>query len=171
LSDYDYSQFGYYFVTICTRDRESCFAEYPKLKNIVLEQWQALPNKFSNIDLDEYVIMPNHLHGIVVINDVSVGATLAVAQNTAAGRAGASPTPIMNRLTLGDIIGTFKSISVNKWLKHIRQNNIDALGIFWQRNYYEHIIRDQKSLNRIRQYIISNPNNWETDENNPKNFK
>ena len=154
LKWYDYSQKGAYFVTVCTHDGRPYFEEYPELRQIVTQRLQEIPDRFSGITLDESVIMPNHVHIIII-----VGATLAVAPNN---RAGARPAP-----TIGDIIGTFKSLCIQDWLKHIKQNNIDAVGKFWQHNYYEHIIRDEQELNKIREYIINNPLKWSLDRENP----
>ena len=159
LQDFDYSQNGYYFITICTKNRECFFEQYPELKIIVKTQWENIPNYFPNIDLDEYIIMPNHLHGIIV-----VGATYTVAQNKSITRAGTRPAP-----TIGEIIGSFKSLCFHMWLQYIKQNNIDVIGKFWQRNYYEHIIRNESELNRIREYIKNNPIQWEFDRNNLRN--
>ena len=76
LKEYDYSQPGAYFITICTRDGELYFEQYPELKQIINRQWQEIPDRYANIRLDEFVIMPNHIHGIII-----VGETLAVAPN------------------------------------------------------------------------------------------
>ena len=156
LQDFDYSQTGYYFITICTKNREHFFEQYPELKNIVKTQWENIPNHFQNIALDEYIIMPNHLHGIII-----VGATFTVARNKSIYRAGARPAP-----TIGEMIGSFKSLCIYSWLKYLHKNKIDELGKFWQRNYYENIIRNDNDLNRIREYIKNNPKNWELDRNN-----
>jgi REP element-mobilizing transposase RayT len=104
--------------------------------------------------------MPNHAHGIII-----VGATLAVAPTLVATQdngAGARPAP-----TIGDIVGMFKSLCVYDWLRYIKENRIDAIGKFWQRNYYEHIIRNEDRLNKIREYIINNPLKWSLDRENP----
>ncbi len=154
LKDFDYAQEGAYFITICARDRKPYFEEHPKLRDIVLKEWELLSERYRDIILDAFVIMPNHVHGIII---KSVGATLAVAQ----GRAGASPAP-----TIGEIVGTFKSLCVNEWLKYIRENSLEVLGSFWQRNYYEHVIRDEDELNLVREYIISNPLQWKYDAYN-----
>jgi len=167
LKSYDYSQFGAYFVTICVKDRRFYFEKYPKLKEIVEKQWLDIPNRFQGIELYEYTIMPNHFHGIIFIKN-SVGATLAVAQNNVIApnniRAGARPAP-----TVGEIVGSFKSLCINDWLKYIKENNINETGKFWQRNYYEHIVRDEKDFNEIREYIIYNYLKWNDDIENPKN--
>jgi len=73
--------------------------------------------------------------------------------------------PARGAPTIGQIIGGFKSLCVTEWLKYIKQNNLNISGKFWQRNYYEHIIRDEQELNRIQEYIINNPKNWKTDKN------
>ncbi|MDO8126860.1 MAG: hypothetical protein Q6359_06505 [Candidatus Brocadiales bacterium] len=165
LKRYDYSQKGAYFVTICTHDGRPYFEEYPELRQIVTQRLQEIPDRFSGVTLDESVIMPNHVHVITIVGAAlaaarkNVRATLAVARNY---RAGARPAP-----TIGDIVGMFKSLCIQDWLKHIKQNNIDAVGKFWQRNYYEHIIRDEQELNKIREYIINNPLKWSLDRENP----
>ncbi len=181
LKDYDYSQPGMYFATICTRDRELYFDRFPILINIVEDEWKNLPQRFPNAIVDEYVIMPNHFHGILIIIDdnpiykmpvLNVGATLAVAPHIGAG---ARPAPTVQRAhkgyRLSDIIGQFKSLTIKKWLNYLNQNNVEAVGRFWQRNYYEHIIRNDRELSMIRNYIINNPFAWDDDIENPRNSK
>ena len=137
LKDYDYSQCGAYFINVCTKNRECYFEKYPGLKNIVKTEWENIPNQYSHIELDEYVIMPDHFHGIIIINDC---------------RGGVTP-PLHGKLTLGQIVAYFKYQST-KLINNIR----GTPGVpFWQRNYYEHIIRNEKALYRIRQYIKNNP--------------
>lgn len=157
LSGYDYSQQGAYFVTVCIQNRECLLGKIVDGKmmlngagKIVQSAWDDLPRRFPNVTLDAFTIMPNHVHGIVVIQ-----------QNVGAGQAlplgAASSAP-----TLGDIVRVFKSIpaiSINRLLSRT--------GPVWQRNYYEHIIRDENDLFRIRQYIADNPARWDEDENNP----
>ncbi|HBI00485.1 MAG TPA: transposase [Anaerolineae bacterium] len=180
LKDYEYSQAGAYYVTINMQNRECLFGEIVNNEMIlneagmmVIEQWLALLERFTNIELDVYQIMPNHFHGIIAIIE-PVGATLVVAQNMDAqnfvdsrnSRAGTRPAP-----TLGDMIGAFKSITTNEYIKGVDNKNWQQFyKRLWQRNYYEHVIRDEKDLNRIRDYIQSNPMNWDEDEENP-NFK
>ena len=155
LKEYDYAQPGAYFITICTHNKELYFEQYPELKPIVSRQWQEIPDRYTDIQLDEFIVMPNHIHGIII-----VGATLAVARNN---RAGARPAP-----TIGEIIGTFKSLCVHDWLKYIKENRIHTVGRFWQRNYYEHVIRNEDELNKIREYIQNNPLEWHLDRENPE---
>ena len=173
LKGHDYSSNGYYFITIGTKNRKCWLG---KIKNgfiptaigrIAAQCWQEIPKHFPNVTLDEFVIMPNHIHGILIINNVSVvgaqyfvplqGNNIFGAQNI---------VPQHNQFqkiipkSIGSIIRGFK-IGVTKWCRN------NGHGYFsWQRNYYDHIIRDNKSLHRIRKYIINNPQYWEEDRNN-----
>ena len=108
--------------------------------------------------------MPNHIHGILIVgadrSAENVGATLAVAQNNGAG---ARPAP-----TVGEIVGAFKSLCIHDWLTYMKEKKIDAVGKFWQRNYYEHVIRNEYELNKIREYIKNNPLKWSLDRENPE---
>lgn len=142
LPGYNYSQPGAYFVTICTDNRD-LLLETERVQELVRSAWYALPARFPTIALDEFVIMPNHIHGIIIL------------------RGAASSAP-----TLGTVVRAFKSISA------IEANNIlGRLGQpFWQRNYYEHVIRNDDELNRIRQYIRDNPLKWAEDPYNPSNL-
>ena len=175
LKNYDYSQAGAYYVTIDVQNRECLFGEivnYEMIMNeagkVIEEQWNALPGRFPNIELDVYQVMPTHFHGIIVI----VRATLVVAPNANMTlflkRAGC---PSATNPTVGDIVGAFKSITTNEYIKGVDDKKWRRFyKRLWQRNYYEHIIRDEADLNRIRDYIQSNPTNWDKDEENP-NFK
>ena len=131
---------------------------------IIHDQWNGIPHRFPDVNLDEFVVMPNHIHGIFAI---TVGAPLAGALNNAptpnnAGgdiRATARVAP-----TVGDIVGAYKSLSVHhclKWIKHKSPNRV--LGKLWQRNYWEHVVRNENELSRIREYIVNNPAQWELD--------
>ena len=152
LRDYDYSQEGYYFVTVCTKNRECYFGkiihgemELSKIGLIAHKYWNEIPKHFDNVILDEMVIMPDHLHGIVVVNNNNNNLRCrGVACNAPTG---ISPKP----KSLPTIIRSFKSAVSN--LSH--KNQIPHFQ--WQRNYYEHIIRNENELNRIRQYIRNNP--------------
>ena len=169
LKEYDYSQSGAYFVTICAHDRECLFGEIVDGKMILYdagrmidEQWQELETRFPHIELDEYVIMPNHFHGIIL-----VGATLVVAQETTKDRAGTRPAPTEGT-TIGDIVGAFKSITTDQYINGVNTEDWQPFSSrLWQRNYYERVIRNEDELNEIRQYIIDNPAKWYTDEENP----
>jgi len=162
LKGYDYSQTGYYFVTICTRNRECVFSDVvdgkmklSRIGQLVQIAWNDLLERFHNLELDEFAVMPNHVHGIIII----VEAGLALPNQ---GAASSAPTKDIST-RLGDVVRAFKSVSainVNRFLSR--------LGVpLWQRNYYEHIIRNEESLNRVREYIETNPLHWELDRENP----
>ncbi len=150
LPGYDYAQSGAYFVTIVCRDRD-LLLEHPRFRMAVEETWQWLPDRYENVGLDEYVIMPNHLHGIIILREVGRGASRG------------APTSGTARKPLGSLIGAFKTVSTKR-INRIR--GVQGLPV-WQRNYYEHVIRSDEELNRIRQYIIDNPIHWEQDPENP----
>ena len=160
LPEYDYSGEGFYFVTICTRNRECLLGKIvdgemilSKAGQIIAEWYLKIPEKYSHVSCWDYVIMPNHFHCIIQINDDDfVGAGFACPLRSGEDRAG-NPRPY--RPTLGQIIGYFKyqtTQSVNCPNKRL-----------WQRNYYEHIIRNQQSYNLISEYIQTNPLRWQED--------
>ena len=139
----DYAQSGAYFITICTHNREYIFGEivdramnYNELGNIVRSYWQELALHHPNIDVDESIVMPNHLHGIIIIHE--------------------SSKPI------SEIIRGFKTFSARKINKLLDRKGYPL----WQRNYYERIIRSKDELNNVRQYILNNPANWNQDKDN-----
>lgn len=157
LKEYDYSQNGAYYVTICTQDKKCVLSNIVNEKTIltnygkiVEEEWLKTKSIRPYVDLDYYVIMPDHFHGIIYINK-SVGATRRVAT-----------TQTLPPNSLGSIIGQFKSIAT----KRIRK--LGYVNFKWQRNYYEHIIRNDDDLNRIREYITNNPLKWGMNENYSK---
>jgi len=181
LKDYDYSQAGLYFVTLCCDERKCRFGRIENGEMIMNEygviahnEWINLTERFVQIEMDVFQIMPNHIHGIISIragairagaspaptvptnDDGFVGATLAVAQNAVAPN---------HRITVGDIVGAYKSLVANACLK-IYKSNHQTLGKLWQRNYWEHIIRNEQELTRIRHYIEINPIQWEYDKLN-----
>jgi putative transposase len=168
LQGYDYSQAGAYFVTIIAYQRECLFGEIVDgelelndFGKIADECWRAIPEHFPFVELGAYVVMPNHVHGIIVITDV--GAHVGAQQCCAPTRA---PTTTDHKInvkpgSLGAIVRSFKSAvsyRINK--EH------NATGI-WQRNYYEHIIHNADEANRIHLYIESNPARWDEDDENP----
>jgi REP element-mobilizing transposase RayT len=191
LQGYDYTQPGAYFVTLVTYNRACLFGDIVdgemRLNDAgrIAEQcWLDIPSHFLDVELDAFVIMPNHVHGILRI----VGETVTVgAQNvSSAGAVGAKnfsplpPSPPPSQLpsppnadsfphgtsrTIGSVVRGFK-IGVTKWF---RQNT--AIYTVWQRNYYEHIIRSDRELEHIRAYIESNPQHWAADVENPSQSK
>ena len=127
-----------------------------------MREWINTGTLRPNIELDTYVVMPNHFHGILVINDCADTIQRRGVSQYAPTNAFRSPSQ-----TVGAIIRGFKS-AVSKQINHLRDKPGQSV---WQRNYYEHIVRNEKELNSIREYIINNPMQWDLDENNPKNIK
>jgi len=165
---YDYSQEGFYFVTICAKNREIFFGDVIngeiKLSEIGLATdkfWREIPNHFSFVGLDEFVVMPNHFHGIIQIN-VGTG-HCPVPTNT--DENGGSKFGKVTPKSLSTIIGSYKSI-VTKTMNLQRPD----IGFAWQSRFHDRIIRNEDELNRIRQYIINNPLKWELDKNNLENL-
>ncbi len=167
LKGYDYTSEGAYFITIVTQGRECLFGEIVdeemvlnEAGQMVLKWWNELPNKFPNVILGTFVIMPNHFHGIIFIIDECRGEILSP-YNEKGGK-----TPTLRKPTLGQIVGYFKYQSTKE------MNAMDKTGTItklWQRNYYKHIIRNEKELQQKTDYILENPSRWEEDEENPQN--
>jgi putative transposase len=160
LPNYDYSQNGCYFVTICVKDRECLLGEVQdgvmwinQAGSIAADGLQWLAHRYPSVDLDEWLVMPNHIHAIILIEYSIAPVELA------SGSAVREPKP----KTLGRLIGAFKTVSS----KAINQIRGTPHGIVWQRNYYEHIIRGERDLSRIREYIRCNPEAWASDSENP----
>ncbi len=175
LKGYDYAQPGAYLLTLCTYQRQCLFGEIREgrmylnqIGNIVAQEWMRSSKIRQEIELDEWVIMPNHLHGIVIITDTKTDANIVGAHGRAPLQANASnPSPINRKpRSLSSFVAGFKS-SVTKRINIIRQ----APGIpIWQRNYHEKIVRYKASLHPIRQYILNNPQGWNDDKENPKYY-
>lgn len=170
LKGYDYAQAGVYFVTICTHQRQ-LFFENPAILHAAEECWLAIPDHAAVVELDEWVVMPNHMHGIMVIDPhgrgVQLNAPTVNAPTTDAPREPANPYSVISprRNTLSVIVRTYKAAVTTA----CRQMGRDEFA--WQRNYYEHIIRNERELNAIRQYIQNNPLKWALDRDNPTNWK
>ena len=167
LPEYDYTSAGWYFITICAHNRECVFGDVVDGKmilndygKIIEEEWLRTSKIRPNVDLDKYIIMPNHIHGIITVVDRR--GTLQRAPTTTREQFG---KPISN--SIPTIIRLFKS-TTTKQINEIRQTSGKEL---WQRNYYEHIIRDERELNKVREYIMYNPLKWEEDKENPKNIQ
>ena len=170
LRDFDYAQTAAYFVTVCTYRRACLFGDVTDGKmllhdpgRIVQAAWQALPEHYPHVRVDAFVVMPNHVHGIVILAPKdSVGAGLA--------GAGWKPAPtesstIARRHGLPEIVRAFKTFSARR----VNAARAAPGTPLWQRNYYEHVVRDADELNRIREYIDLNPVQWAMDRENPRN--
>ncbi len=160
LSEYDYSQPSVYFVTICTQRRKYLFGDVldgmmaiNKYGFIVHECWHGIPKHFRNVELDAFVIMPNHLHGILFLADRR-GTACRAPTKEKFGKPVATSLPT--------IIRSFKSAAT----KCLRDFSGEQKTLFWQRNYFEHVIRNEESLLKIREYIITNPQRWQFDSEN-----
>jgi REP element-mobilizing transposase RayT len=159
LHGYDYSQEGIYFVTICVQNRECVFGEIinsnlelNEMGRMVQNVWLQINEKYKHISTDHFILMPDHLHGIIIINDLMHKGE------------GTSPLRKPYKPTLGNIIAWFKYQST-KQCNQLRHTP----GIrLWQRNYFEHIIRNEHELNRIINYISKNPLYWDSDRTNLK---
>ena len=186
LPGWDYTSNGYYFVTVCTRDRAPFFGEVldgsaklTRAGEIVAEEWQGIAIRRRDVSLDQWIVMPNHLHGILVIaRDPGVETPQRIeasdrlaedSQSTQRGRndgmqRGVSTASRLQAGSLGAIVGQFKSRST----KRLWRSGFPDFG--WQPRFYDHIIRDDGSLDHIRQYIIDNPANWDSQEVVPENL-
>ncbi len=146
LKGYDYSMAGAYFLTICTHEREQLFGDIVdrtmvlnELGNIAQLHWQKLERHYPNLIVDRSVVMPNHLHGIMILD-----------------------SSIEDSKSISGIIGSFKTFSAREINKIRKLKGVPV----WQRNYYERIIRTEIELDYVRQYIVNNPINWQIDINN-----
>ncbi len=181
LHNYDYGQNGYYFITICTKDKELLFGNVVDEKmvlnnmgSIAYQYWEEITEHFDNVLLDEYIIMPNHIHGIVVI----CGGDAVVETRHASSlrerehkreKKYIGQYPQMSKISpqaksLSVIIGSYKSACTKK----IRQKF--DIGFAWQSRFYDHVIKNEKSLDKIRNYIRNNPLKWELDKNLSENI-
>ncbi len=143
LKGYDYSQEGMYFVTICTQHGRCLLTDTAVCEMIEL-WWKKLPEKFTAVVLDAFVIMPNHIHFIIAITK-NVG------------------------VALGTIVQWFKTMSTNAYIRGVKEQGWQPFpGKLWQRNYYEQIIRNERHLTAVRQYIHNNPANWKADKLHPQ---
>jgi len=159
LRNFDYSQAGAYFVTLCTAGRRLFFGE-PAVRQVADSCWTELPRHFPSVSLDEWVIMPNHVHGIIMLEGCR-GVQLNAPTTAPFGKLSTS-SPRSG--TLSVIIRTYKAAVTTQ----ARALGCREFG--WQRNYYEHIVRDDDELVRIREYIRNNPLEWDSDEDNPANI-
>ena len=153
-------------MTVCAQDRMNYFGRVENgamnlnaAGEIVTKRWGWLAGRYDYVELDEYVVMPNHLHGILIIRPGEADRSRPVGQP----RGGAATTGEAKTKSLSELIGAFKTTSS----KRIREG---GLAFFqWQRSFHDHVIRDDEDLNRIREYIRGNPARWALDEENPDN--
>lgn len=164
LRGYDYSQAGCYFVTVCTHERKHYFGEIvgatlcgrPNNPHTMIEKWLfELENKYSDVKIGPYVIMPNHVHAIICKSNIPSGIQAGVQAGDHTG----SP--------LRDIVGWFKTMTTNEYIRNVRNGRYEPFEKkLWQRNYYEHVVRDDRDYLRIAEYIELNPTTWDKDSLN-----
>lgn len=187
LKGYDYSSVGAYFVTICVQDKLGLLGHITNSQiflddagKMIDHWWNEMKNKYPFITIDDYVIMPNHFHGIIHI----VGADLCVCPDNDTNSAKDKQTEIvqdsqpikgehtgspLRRTAISNMVQWFKTMSTNEYIRHVKYNGWPAFsGRLWQRNYYEHIIHGDRGLRKIRKYIADNPRAWEADPLNPQ---
>ncbi|MGQ9855011.1 MAG: transposase [Candidatus Oleimicrobiaceae bacterium] len=169
LRGYDYSQPGAYFLTVVAHERQCLFGtmvdEEIRLSEygvIVREEWLRTAILRPRVVLDEFVIMPNHIHGIIVLSDDGGMGTLQRAPTTQR-----APTVEQFGKPTSDSIPTIVRLFKSATTKRINEMRGTPGTPLWQRNYYEHVIRSDESLNKIRQYIATNPLRWTMDRENP----
>ncbi len=180
LKHYNYAENGCYFVTICCQDKLCFFGninagnmQFSPVGEIADKFWLEIPQHFQDIDIDAFIIMPNHVHGIVIIDhpngrDVDPRSR-DVACNVSTKDDDYNISRVMSDLapkagSLSVIIRSYKAV-VTRWC---RKNGYDNFG--WQTRFYDHIIRDEQSLDQIREYIVNNPAKWNKDQDNSANL-
>jgi REP element-mobilizing transposase RayT len=197
LRDYDYSSVGAYFVTMCVQNHECLFGEIVDggmvlndAGRMIQATWEALPESHQVVQLDEFQVMPNHFHGIVILNDcrgescirpvcirptcirpVSVGNADGHIEDENQGEHKVRPYVHPNGTdenSLGRVIQALKSLTTHTYVTGVKESNWPPFpGKLWQRNYYERVIRNDDELNRAREYIMNNPLKWDLDTENP----
>lgn len=182
LKGYDYSLPGTYFATIVVQDRVCLFGHCEKNRmrlnevgRMVAEEWEDLPRRFPDLELGPFVVMPNHIHGLIDLVGnmgapfVCVGAR-ADHDPASGGEVSTSTRRATTRVapTLGSVVGAFKSLTTVQYIRGVRTRGwIPFRGRLWQRNYFEEIVWDDEALERIDDYILENPANWPNDPENP----
>ncbi len=165
LKDWNYSNDGWYFVTFCTQNREEYFGEIVDGEMVLSEYgkiakqcWEEIKDHFNHCELDEFIVMPNHIHGIIAIEPDDL--IKSVGNNDRC-----SLQTKRNMEFLPKIISQYKSFVTREIRKRY-----DDFSFQWQKSFYDHIIRNEKSLQKIREYIYYNVDKWEQDEENPQNI-
>ena len=163
----DYSAPGLYFVTICTHEkvcilgnRNGEHLESSRLGQIVHETWIAIPNHFPQVNLHDFVIMPNHLHGLIQIARQVGAQHAAPLQPTNTTN---QPHPAVRPGSLGAIVRSFKAAATLRARRELAWKNE-----LWQRNYFERVLRDGQEFSDATRYIRENPLKWALDSENPK---
>jgi putative transposase len=182
LKNYDYRQAGAYFVTIVAQNRNSLFGyvvdgtmQLNTAGQMVQSVWDALPTKYPHVEIDFSMVMPNHFHGVIVL----VGAGPCACPEFRRQPLGVAPTDnsanrtaMARTLSLPDVVHRFKTLTTQRYVLGVKDQGWPRFNRrLWQRNYFEHVIRSEDSLKRIRDYILKNPTQWEFDRENPLALK
>jgi REP element-mobilizing transposase RayT len=173
LANFDYGEHGAYFVTICTQDRLPLFGAITgdamltnAIGRMIEHWWLELPLKFPRVEIDAFMVMPNHFHGLLSINGGDVVLNAAELQHGKGGHTG--PPLQVSDAPLPRVMQWFKTMTTNAYFAGVRDDGwTPVAGKLWQRGFYDHIVRRDEALNDIRQYIMDNPRKWAEDEHNP----
>ena len=137
LKNYDYSQPGAYFVTICSWQRQPHFLS-SELSKTLTQTWEHLSSHYPTAAPDAFVVMPDHIHGIILLGE---------------------PIKLVRKTTLTDIVSGYKSITTVAWIRMKKSNNEPYARHLWQERFYDHVMRNERDLRRVREYIMNNPLN------------
>jgi len=163
LREYDYSQPNAYFITTVCHKREELLI-IDKVIEVVEKSWNSLANRYKHVLLDEYVIMPNHFHGIVMLIDARESYRISPEDSDDARKCGGASAATTKSENVSDLIRVFKSISAIEANRILKRSGMP----FWQRSFHDHIIGNECDLLKCRKYIINNPANWASDKENPR---
>jgi len=196
LKGFDYSRPGAYYLTVCVQNRDCLFGncanglvELNSAGKMIQEVWEEIPKYYPGVGIDQFVVMPNHAHGIITLSADSKPIVSPSGTGQAQGPAptdldssgtrlthadiqyvGAAPCgrPALKCLSLSDVVHRFKTMTTKRYADSVKNSGwLSFAGRLWQRNYFEHVIRDFESMERIRKYIQDNPANWHLDSENP----
>lgn len=171
LKGYDYAQAGAYFVTIVVQGRQRLFGEVTggvmQLNDaglMVQDSWNELQKYYPGVEAEAFVVMPNHFHGII---NLAGPDPHAISRSEGQPR-GVAPTRDATKMSLSEVVHRFKTLTTKRYIEGVKQFSWPSFSArLWQRNYFEHAIRNEDSLRRIRRYIVENPLRWEFDRENP----
>ncbi len=180
LKGYDYAQAGAYFITMCVQDRACLFGDavdgtmiLSSPGQMIHKAWCELPNHYPHVELDAFVIMPNHVHGIIVLVGsgpiVGVGPCAYPDHSQTPKRIGQPQGVAPTGLSLSDTVHRFKTMTTKRYADGVKKRGWAPFWArLWQRNYYEHVIRNERELDKIREYIGTNLLKWALDRENPQ---
>jgi len=173
LKSHNYSTTGAYFVTVCAQNRGCLFGEIVDAQMVlndagrmVQEVWNEMPVYYQGIQIDTFVIMPNHIHGIIVLTGINVGAGPRTCPNQRDDNG--QPRGVAPTMSLPDVVHRFKLMTTTRYRWAVTKYGWPPFQKrLWQRNYFERVIRNDSEMERVREYITGNPARWLEDEENP----